>query len=96
MNPYRLLDVICVAALVGLFTFLLAFVGPSLDDHSAEMRSTQALSDAQKQAARELRRDMAAAALCREQHGEAGYQFTAAGELVCIPRHGKKTLASNP
>jgi hypothetical protein len=25
-------------------------------------------------------------------HGEAGYEWKDDGELVCIPRHGKKTV----
>ena len=95
-TPYRLFDLALVAVGVLTISVLLGFVGPHLDDHGGEMRQSQNLSDAQRQAQRELHRDLAAAALCREQHGEASYQWTAAGELVCIPRHGHKVLASNP
>jgi hypothetical protein len=90
----RALDVLMVVTVAGFICWLLGVFGPGLDER--DMRQSAALSDAQRQAERDLRRDMAAAALCREQHGEAGFTWTAAGELVCIPRHGKKVLASNP
>lgn len=64
------------------------------DDHHAEWAQAQALSDAQKQAQRELRRDMAAAKVCREQHGEAGFSWTEAGSLVCHPKRGRTMVAS--
>lgn len=63
-----------------------------LDEHDgqAEMAQARAMEQQQREDARALRRDMAAAAMCREQHGEAGYTFTEAGQLVCIPRRGRK------
>ena len=64
------------------------------DDHHAEWAQAEALSDAQKQARRELRRDMAAAKVCREQHGEAGFSWTEAGSLVCHPKRGRTVVAS--
>jgi hypothetical protein len=87
----RALDVLMVVTVAGFICWLLGVFGPSLDE-----RDSASSRDAQTQAQREFKRDMAAAALCREQHGEAGFTWTAAGELVCIPRHGKKVLASNP
>jgi hypothetical protein len=60
-----------------------------INDHSTEMAQSQALNDAQQQAAREFRKDMAAAKLCRETVGESSIQWTAAGSLVCVPRTGK-------
>ncbi len=59
-------------------------------DGRAEMAQARQLEQQQREEARALRRDLAAAAMCREQHGEAGYTFTEAGQLVCIPRHGRK------
>ena len=96
MNPYRTLDVIAIVALVGALTWLLGVFGPGLDSHDDEMSQAAALSDAQDQAQREFRRDMASARICREAHGEASFSYTADGQLVCIPRHGRRVLASNP
>ena len=59
-------------------------------DHSAEWQASEALDAEQRLAQSTLRRDMAAAALCREQHGEASFVWTEAGMLVCIPRHSFK------
>jgi hypothetical protein len=59
------------------------------DDHHSEHAQAQALNDAQQQAAREFRRDLAAAQLCRETVGESAIQWTAAGALVCVPRKGR-------
>ena len=84
----RALDVLMVVTIAGFLCWLLGVFGPGLD--------TTPPTEEQTQAQREFKRDMAAAKLCREQHGEAGFTWTAAGELVCIPRHGKKVLASNP
>lgn len=60
-----------------------------VDDHSDEWATSASLGDAQRQAAADLRRDLAAAELCRIEHGEAGFTWTAAGALVCLPRKGK-------
>lgn len=71
---------------------LLAWFGPSvLDDNSAEWSASTELKAAQADAQRALRRDMAAAALCRQQHGEAGFTWTADARLVCVPRRGART-----
>jgi Tfp pilus assembly protein PilV len=59
-------------------------------DHRAEWQASEALHADQKLAQSALRRDMAAAALCREQHGESSFVWTEAGMLVCIPRHSIK------
>ena len=59
--------------------------GPRNED----MAVAQDLSDAEKQAARDLRKEMAAAAMCREQHGESLVRWTEAGTPVCIPRRKK-------
>ena len=94
--PYQIADLAAVVALVALVSWALAWLGPALDDLDATQRTAQTAVDAQTQADLDWHRDMAAAALCRQQHGEASFTWTAAGELVCIPRHGKKVLASNP
>lgn len=73
-------------------TALLAFAlaaSHHLDDHSDEWAASAALEEAQKQASEEDRRDMDAAKSCRLQHGEAGFTWNTAGELVCLPRRGK-------
>lgn len=68
----------------------LSWLGPTvLDDNHAEHAAAASLEDAQRAEAAALRRDLAAARICREQHGEAGYTWTAAGQLVCVPRRGK-------
>ena len=60
-------------------------------DHSDEMRTSQTLSDAQRQEASDLRRDKAAAQVCREQFGpQTSFSWTEAGVLVCVPRSYKK------
>ena len=51
-----------------------------------------AVTDAEHQAARDLRRDRAAARLCHDLHGEAVHAYNDAGELVCIPRRGKRVV----
>lgn len=74
---------------------LLGWFGPTvLADHSDDWPASTALKDAQQQAQRALRRDMAAAALCRGQYGEAGFTWTQDNRLVCIPRRGGRTVVS--
>lgn len=58
----------------------------ALDEIKHAKAHTVALADAQIAAAKALRRDMAAAALCRETIGESLISWTASGELVCVPR----------
>ena len=84
-----ILGAILICYLVGVF-------GPALDSHARDWPQSQALVDAQRAAVREFHKDMAAAKLCRETHGESLVRWTAAGELVCVPRHGKRQLAYNP
>jgi hypothetical protein len=68
----------------------MAYLLDAPSEIEAMVATAAAVTDAQEQAARELRRDLAAARLCRELHGEAGYQWSAAGEVVCVPRRGKR------
>lgn len=84
---HRALDVLMVVCVTAFACWLLGVFGPSLDAYDSG--STNA---ARSQAKRELRRDLAAAKLCREAHGESSFQWTAADELVCIPRQGKHAI----
>jgi len=93
-TPYLMTDLAWVAAAVAAIVCVTAYLGPSIDDIAADLAVQQSIVDAQEQARSELRRDLAAAKLCREIHGEAGYQWTAAGQLVCTPRKGKPTPAN--
>jgi hypothetical protein len=61
----------------------LLFIGPVIESHDLHN---------EEQAKRAFRRDLQAAEFCRQMHGEAGYEWKDDGELVCIPRHGKKTV----
>ena len=93
----HLVDLLIVILGALLICYLVGVFGPALDSHHAsEWPQSQALVDAQRAAVREFHKDMAAAKLCRQEHGESSFTWTAAGELVCIPRHGKRQLASNP
>lgn len=94
-NPYKLRDLVNVTALVAILAGLLSFVGPAIDDYTAAADQAKAASEAEAQAARELRRDLAAAKLCRLSHGEAGFTWTASGQLVCIPRHGNRIVETD-
>ena len=96
--PTWLQDLIGVTVMVLVIVWLLGYYGPSLDRHASEWTESQALIDAQRAAVGAFKRDMAAAKLCRETHGESLVRWTAAGELVCVPRHSKQAqrLASNP
>lgn len=72
---------------VALFIGIMASYAVVMDsDHRAEMRESADLLDAQRQAQREAKRDMAAAKVCRETHGNSSFTWTADGGLVCVPR----------
>ena len=79
MTAHRLFN---IALMLGIAACLgLSF---HLDDPHA---FADALADAQGQVKRDARRDLAAARLCRKEHGPGtGFTFTADNELVCIPR----------
>lgn len=72
---------------IAIFTLTIAsillFIGPVIESH--DLRNKE-------QSKRAFRRDLQAAQFCRELHGESGYEWKDGGELVCIPRHGKKTV----
>ena len=81
MSFTGLMRIIFVFALTAAFAYVLGGLGHQLDAHS----STE---DA---ASEDYRRDLRAAQYCRETHGESTFQWANSGELVCIPRHGKKS-----
>ena len=72
----------------ALLAFALA-ASHRLDDHSGEWAESAALQASMKLEDEDLQRDIDAAKRCREEHGEAGFTWTAAGALVCLPRRGK-------
>ena len=82
---HGLKDLFLCIALVAFITWLLGVFGPQLDEKTA----------AQVQEANDLQRDLNDAAMCRQKFGEASFVHTADGTLVCIPRHGKRIIASN-
>ena len=84
---HRALDVLMVVFVTAFACWLLGVFGPALD-----MRDSTSTADAKAQAQAELRRDLAAARICREAHGDASFTWTAAGELVCIPRQGTHAI----
>ena len=92
--PTLFSDLVWVALAVLFIVFVTAALGPSLDDIEADLATQQSLVDAQEQADADLRRDLAAAQLCRYTVGESSFTWTAAGQLVCIPRRGKQVVAN--
>jgi hypothetical protein len=93
-TPYRLRDIFLIAAVVLFIVFVTAFLGPSLDDIDADLATQQTIVDAQERAQADLRRDLAAAKLCRLTLGESSFTWTEAGQLVCIPRRGKQVVTT--
>lgn len=74
------------AFLALLIVAILGVLGPALDDNSAEWQQSSDLSDAQRQARQQLRKELAAARMCRETAPGAALVWTADGEAVCVPR----------
>lgn len=63
-----------------------AYIGPSLDDHSAESASAAAAIAEQKEA---FRMAKAATEICGE---NASWTLTdKPGEILCVTKHGRKT-----
>lgn len=78
-----------------LMAFMLGGFGLFLDkisDKRAELIESPSLTDAQKHAQSEMRRDIAAVQVCRETVGESFIRWTEAGQLVCVPRKGKEVM----
>ena len=68
---------------VAALAVTLGWVGPALEDPPAT-------ADAKQYVSADMRKELAAAKLCRETHGESGYTWSVSGELVCIPRGVRK------
>lgn len=92
-------EALTTLVLILVFAAVLGVLGQALDEHSEH---TSRARDARRELVADntlgdsrLRRDLAAAAYCRQVHGEAGFTWTAAGKLACIPRRGKQVFASN-
>lgn len=90
MTVHRFINIALAAAIAACLS--LSHLLDAQGELRAVVATAAAVTDAEQQAARELRRELAAARLCREQHGEAGYTWTEAGALVCIPRRGKRQI----
>lgn len=90
-------DGLSTLGLVLAFVVVLGALGQSMDAHDANRQADrqQSITHGTSHQGTELRRNLSAADLCRDRHGEAGFTWTAAGKLVCIPRRGKQILASN-
>lgn len=82
--PTLIADLLACAVAVLAIVWLTAYYGPSLDTDSA--------ADAQAQAVQEFHRDLAAARMCREQHGASLVRWTVDGQAVCVPVQ----VSSNP
>lgn len=79
-----------VLAIVALYIVAAHLDGP--DDLSTAQAIAADAQAAQHQGDAALRRDLAAAQQCREQHGEASFTWNSHNQLVCIPRKGKATI----
>ena len=88
MSLNHFINLALAAAIAACLSMAWMLDAPS--DMQALIDTARASTDAEQQAARDLRRDLAAARLCRELHGDSGYQWSAAGEVICIQRSGKR------
>ena len=68
---------------------LLAYLGPALDDHSAEAAQADDLQSALNHAAEQQRFDRAAQALCGPQ---AAWQQLPDGSVQCKTKYGRPTV----
>lgn len=84
-------NVLMLVLLLLCFVGLLAFVGPALDDHSAERAQADSLNDAVKAEQAKERFARAAAQTC----GNAGWVEVGDGAIQCITRiGGRKALVA--
>jgi type II secretory pathway component PulJ len=90
MTAHRIVNASLFALLLVFFAIGQLLDGPS--DHNTEMAQAADLMQAQQEQDATLRRDLAAAQQCREQHGEASFTWNSHNQLVCIPRKGKATI----
>lgn len=68
---------------------VLCWLGPSLDDHSAEWDQAVTLQDAINEAIRQEKFAVAAQALCGPQ---AAWQQLSDGSVQCKTKHGRPTI----
>ena len=93
MTAHRLVNVTLTAGLTAALAAIL-LAGKPLDDHSAEWPHSTALRDAQKAAQIAARTERAAAQLCVRIKGpNAGYRWTASGDLVCTSNKGQGAVS---
>ena len=88
MTADRLINIALTAALTAAMATILS-IGHLLDDNSDEWAQSSALADAQKAAQIAARTERAAQQLCVRIKGpNAGYRWTASGDLVCTSNKG--------
>lgn len=93
MTAHRLINIALTAALTAAMATILS-TGHLLDDHSADWSESTALADAQKAAQLAARTERAAAQLCVRIKGpNAGYRWTASGDLVCTSNKGQGAVS---
>lgn len=71
---------------------LLAWLGPALDDHSADYATAADLEAAQQQASAQARYDAAVQRLCGP---NAAWMERADGAIQCTDKHGRRTRQVN-
>jgi len=80
---------LCLAVTAAI---LLAWLGPGLDDHSAEVDQARELEQAQRDAQRVARFEHAAQAICGPQ---AAWKMLADGiSIQCLTKRGIKTIVA--
>lgn len=73
-------------ALTAAFIAALSWLGPAIDDHSADFDVVRAVEDAQRAAAARTRFERAAQGICGPQ---AAWEEVGNGVIQCFTRHGK-------
>ncbi len=93
MTTHRLINIALTAALTAAMATILS-TGHLLDDHSADWHQSTVLADAQKAAQIAARTERAAQQLCVRIKGpNAGYRWTASGDLVCTSNKGQGAVS---
>ena len=83
---------------LALFLAIILAIGTAFspEDKGHEWSESKQIASAEKEALLHHQIEQKAFEICRELQGESGFAWTAEGKLVCIPRHGKRQLISNP
>ena len=92
MTTHRLINCGLFLAILAIFAIGQMIGGATTEDRAARDVEAAALAAAAEEDLL-LQADLAAARVCRLRHGEASFQWTAAGNLVCVPRRGKQVAA---